>query len=93
MIKLSIIIPAYNAEPYIQELIDVLRPQVTKEIQVILIDDGSDDPLKIDEPWIEFYSNDGNKGISYTRNRGLKLAKGKYIHFIDADDLVPDNYV
>ena len=93
MIKLSIIIPAYNAEPYIHELINVLEPQVNKEIQVILIDDGSYKPLEIDKNWIEFYSNVGNKGTAYTRNRGMELAKGKYIHFIDADDLVAENYI
>ena len=93
MIKLSIIITAYNAEPYIHELIDRLEPQVTDEVQTIVIDDGSETPLKIDRPWIEFYSNDGNRGIPYSRNRGLELSKGKCIHYIDADDLVPENYV
>lgn len=93
MIKLSIIITAYNAEPYIHELLDVLEPQVTDEIQTIVIDDGSDKPLEIDRPWLEFYSNDGNKGIPYSRNRGIELAKGECIHIIDADDLVPSNYV
>ncbi|MBO7733441.1 MAG: glycosyltransferase [Methanobrevibacter sp.] len=93
MIKLSIIIPAYNAEPYIHELLDRLEPQVTEEVQVLVIDDGSNKPLDLKQTWIKFYSNRKNKGISYTRNRGLKLATGKYIHFIDADDLVAENYV
>ena len=93
MIKLSIIITAYNAEPYIHELLDRLEPQVTDEVQTIVIDDGSTKPLGINRPWIEFYSNDGNKGIPYSRNRGLDLAKGICIHYIDADDLVPVNYV
>lgn len=93
MVKLSIIIPAYNAEPYIYELLDVLKPQITKEVEVFVIDDGSRNPLDINEPWIKFMSNDRNRGISYTRNRGLELAKGDCIHFLDADDLVPDNYV
>ena len=93
MIKLSIIITAYNAEPYIHELLDVLEPQVTDEVQTIVIDDGSDKPLEIDRSWLEFYSNDGNKGIPYSRNKGIEMAKGKCIHIIDADDLVPENYV
>lgn len=93
MIKLSIIIPAFNAEPYIHELIERLEPQITDEVQVILIDDGSKKPLKINKPWIEFYSNNGNKGVSYTRNKGIELAKGDCIQFIDADDLVATNYV
>lgn len=93
MIKLSVIIPAYNAEPYIHELIDCLDKQVTKEVQVIVIDDGSKKPLEIKKPWVEFYRNDRNRGISYTRNRGLELAKGKAIHFVDADDMLAENYV
>ena len=93
MIKLSIIIPAYNAEPYIHELLDVLEPQVTNEIQVIVVDDGSNPALEVNRKWVEFYRNEENKGISYTRNRGLEVAKGKIVHFIDADDLVPENYV
>ena len=102
MVKLSMVIPAYNAEPYIYELLDCLEKQMViknsrkkqyrEDVQVILIDDGSDQPLEIDKPWLEFYSNDENKGISYTRNRGLGLAKGKFIHFMDADDLVPENF-
>ena len=92
-IKLSMIIPAYNAEPYIHELLDRLEPQITDEIQVIVIDDGSKTPLKIDRPWVEFYTNKRNKGISYTRNRGLDKAKGKLIHFMDADDLVANNFI
>ena len=92
-INLSMIIPAYNAEPYIHELLDRLEPQITDEVQVIVIDDGSQKPLKIDRPWVEFYKNTQNRGISYTRNKGLAKAKGKLIHFMDADDLVAENYV
>ena len=96
MIKLSIIITAYNAEPYIHELLNCLEKQIDayrKDVQTIVIDDGSEKPLKIDRPWVEFYSNDGNKGIPYSRNRGIELSKGKCIHIIDADDMVPDNYL
>lgn len=98
MIKLSVIIPAYNAEPYIHELIERLEKQIKvnnryrKDVQIIVIDDGSVKPLEINKPWIEFYKNDKNRGISYTRNRGLELAKGKFIHFVDADDNLAKNY-
>ena len=63
MIKLSIVIPAYNAEPYIYELLDRLESQITDEVQVIVIDDCSKKPLNINKPWVEFYKNDncGNK--------------------------------
>ena len=93
MIKLSIVIPAYNAEPYIYELLDRLEPQITDEVQVIVIDDCSKKPLNINKPWVEFYKNDKNRGVSYTRNRGIELSKGLCIHFIDADDMVASNYV
>lgn len=92
-IKFSIIIPAYNAEPYIHELLECLDKQMTDEVEVILIDDGSRNPLKTKKyKWLRFYKQK-NMGISKTRNRGLDLAKGEIIGFIDADDLVSDNYV
>jgi glycosyltransferase involved in cell wall biosynthesis len=95
MIKLSIIIPAYNAEPYIHELINCLEPQVIfrNDIQVVVVDDGSTNPLKIEKPWVEFHKHNANKGISAARNTGMKYAKGKYIQFIDADDLVAENFI
>ena len=94
-IKLSIIIPCYNAEPYIHELLECLDKQMTDEAEVILIDDGSDVPLKLkkDYPWISHFSRQRNSGISKTRNKGLELAKGELINFVDADDLVAENYV
>lgn len=91
-IKFSIIIPAYNAEPYIYELLDCLNKQMTDEVEVILIDDGSKNPVKANYDWLKLYRQK-NKGISKTRNRGLELAKGEVIGFIDADDLVSENYV
>lgn len=94
-IKFSIIIPAYNAEPYIHELLECLNKQMTDETEVILIDDGSDKPLKLKKnyPWISHFSRHKNKGISYTRNKGLELAKGELINFLDADDMVSDNFI
>lgn len=92
-IKLSIIIPCYNAEPYIHELLECIDKQVTDEVEVILIDDGSDTPLKTKNyKWLRSYKQK-NKGISKTRNRGLELAKGNVIWFIDADDLISDNSI
>lgn len=93
-IKFSIIIPAYNAEPYVYELLDCLDKQITSEVEVILIDDGSKKPvIKQDKySWLKLYRQE-NKGTSAARNRGLDLAKGTAIGFIDADDLVSENYV
>lgn len=94
MIRLSIIIPCYNAEPYIYELLDTLTPQITDEVEVILIDDGSKKPIQIQKvyPWLNVVRQE-NKGVSAARNRGLEMAKGDIIGFIDADDLVSEKYV
>lgn len=94
-IKFSIIIPCYNAEPYIHELLECLDKQMTDETEAIVIDDGSKPTLKLKKkyPWISHFSRQKNKGISITRNKGLELAKGELINFLDADDMVADNYV
>jgi len=91
-IKLSIIIPCYNAEPYIYELLTHIQPQITKEIEVILIDDGSEVPVKADYEWLKLIRQ-RNAGISKARNKGLEMAKGELIWFIDADDLIADNAI
>ena len=90
--KLSIIIPCYNAEPYIFELLDRLAPQITPEIEVIVIDDGSKKPLEVKYDWCQVIRQD-NAGASAARNTGLDMATGEYIAFIDADDLVSDKYI
>ncbi len=92
MIKLSIIIPVYNKEPYIHELLDNLAPQITDEVEVILIDDGSRNPLKSKYKWAKI-TRQPNQGCSSARNRGIDKAKGEYISFIDADDLVSGDFV
>lgn len=92
MIKLSIIIPMYNTEPYIDQLLKALAPQLTEEVEVIVIDDGSDFPYLAPFPGIKV-CRQNNKGVSAARNKGLKLAKGKYIVFIDSDDMVAPDYV
>lgn len=92
MPKLSIIIPAYKAEPYIYELFDCLNPQITKEVEVMVIDDGSPIPVKATYPWIKIHRQE-NAGVSTARNYGIEHTTGEYIAFIDADDLVADDYV
>lgn len=90
--KLSIIIPAYNAEPYIHELLDCLQPQLNDDVEVIVIDDGSKEPLKINRDHVRLIRKE-NGGVSSARNRGIDESKGDYISFIDADDMVAGNYV
>lgn len=88
--KLSIIIPCYNAEAYINDLIECLKPQITKEVEIIVVDDGSKTPISIDGVKV---IRKENGGAASARNAGIKKARGEYISFIDADDLVAVNYV
>lgn len=90
--KLSIIIPAYNAEPYIDVLIERLNHQIRDDIEVVVVDDGSKKPYKAPYKWIKIIRQE-NKGLAGARNTGIEATSGEYIHFIDADDLVPENYV
>lgn len=92
MSKLSIIIPYYNAEPFTSELLDALAPQITDEVEVIIVDDGSKVPFKTSYKWAKVVRKK-NGGVSIARNKGLDLAKGDYIQFIDADDMVPAYFI
>lgn len=96
-IKLSVVIPAYNVEKYIEACIDSLINQTLKELQIIIVDDGSTDKTgeiiakyaEID-PRIELYTIQ-NSGVSVARNLGIKKSKGKYLSFIDSDDTLDIN--
>ena len=89
---ISIIIPLYNAEKYIDRCITSIIAQTYKNLQIILIDDGSIDETKnICEQWKEkdsriMYIYKENGGVSSARNIGLQHAKGTYIMFVDQDD-------
>ena len=89
---LSIIIPYYNVAPYTDELLKCLAPQIRDGVEVILVDDGSLVPYKTDHEWVKVVRQD-NKGVSAARNKGLELAQGEYICFIDSDDIVSDHYI
>lgn len=88
--KLSIIIPAYNAEPYLTELLARLVPQLYDDTEVIVVDDGSIKPVNHKEVTV---IRQKNGGVSVARNTGLNYAKGDYIAFIDADDMVTPDYI
>ena len=94
---LSIIIPVYNAERYLSRCLDSIINQTYKELEIILIDDGStDDSSKICDKYknkddrVKVIHSE-NRGASVARNCGLKLASGDYIGFVDADDYVEKN--
>ena len=97
MKKISIIIPVYNAEKYIDRALRSICEQTYNHLEIILVDDGSTDgSLTVCRKWQEedarivVYHQD-NAGVSEARNRGLELATGDFIMFVDADDwIAPD---
>lgn len=97
--KVSIIVPVYNAESYLDKCISSLVKQTGVAIEIILIDDGSVDASKIIcETWqgkypelIKFVSIE-NGGVSHARNIGLSLATGTHVQFVDSDDYILDGY-
>ncbi|MFB4342386.1 glycosyltransferase [Pantoea sp. CS_6] len=98
---LSIIIPLYNSQQYIHSCLTSLFIQAGEDIQVIIIDDGStdDSALRVKEllstnpPCSVEFIQQTNQGVSAARNAGLQEAKGKFITFLDADDLLSRNYL
>lgn len=97
MIEISIIIPIYNAEKYLESLMQEIQEQTLKNFEVILINDGSIDKSKEiceeiakNATYVRIL-NQENQGPSVARNNGIKIAKGKYIMFLDADDNIPNN--
>lgn len=97
-VLISIIIPIYNSEKNLYRCIDSIIKQSVKEIEIILIDDGSiDKSLSIcneianQDSRVKVFS-EKNSGVSVARNRGINMAKGKYIMFCDSDDFVEENW-
>lgn len=90
-ILVSVIIPAYNCEKYIGKAIDsALAQEVPLEI-IILNDcatDGTEAVVRtyLEDPRIRYVKNEKNLGVAKTRNRGVRLARGKYVAFLDSDD-------
>lgn len=95
----TLIIPAYNTEKYISKCLESVLEQSYQEIEIIVLDDGSQDETneicqkyeEVDNRIILISKN--NTGVSDTRNVGIHNAKGKYIIFVDSDDYVAPNYV
>lgn len=94
----SIVVPVYNAKNHIARCIESIRAQSWKNIEIILLNDGSRD---VSLPVCEMYRrvdsrillvDKDNSGVSDTRNLGLKLAQGKYVQFVDSDDYLDPDY-
>ena len=94
---ISVIVPVYNVEKYIEKCLKSLVEQTLKNIEIIIVNDGStDNSKKIISKFAEKYSNikyyeKTNGGLSSARNYGIKYANGEYVAFLDSDDYVEKN--
>ena len=96
---ISIVVPIYNVEIYLEKCIETILNQTYKNIEIILVDDGSTDSCK--DIADEYVKKDKrikvihkeNGGLSDARNAGIKIAKGRYICFVDSDDYIEKNYI
>ena len=98
--KVSIIIPVYNVEKYLRQCLDSVVNQTYKDIEIIIVNDCSpDNSLQIIKEYqqkddrIVLLDLKQNVGLGFARNAGMKVARGKYITFIDSDDWVTKDYV
>lgn len=96
---ISVIIPAYNAEKYIIECLDSIKNQTYKNIEIIVVDDGStDNTFEVVQNYSKNLNNillfhQENGGVCAARNKGLDLATGQYVMFVDADDFIPSDAI
>ena len=91
MVTVSVVVPTYNRSEVITRTIDSVRKQTYSDIELIIIDDGSTDKTievieDLNEDWIQCYKFDTNRGANAARNKGIELASGEYISFLDSDD-------
>lgn len=96
-VKVSVIVPIYNTEKYLNKCVDSLVNQTLEDIEIILINDGSTDRSG---EIADYYSqkevrvkciHKENSGVSNSRNLGIKFAKGQYVAFVDSDDWCDSN--
>ena len=97
--KISVIIPIYNSEKFLEECLRSVINQTLKSIEIICIDDGSNDnSFKILEKYNKYDNRfiiikQKNKGAGFSRNKGIDISKGKYISFLDSDDMYFNDYI
>ncbi len=97
--KVSVIVPVYRAKRYLPELLTALCSQTLREMEFIFVNDrGGDGSFNVvkeaakNDPRIVCLENRGNKGPGFSRNKGIKKARGEYIAFADADDLMAADF-
>ncbi len=95
----SVIVPVYNAEKRLSLCIDSIRGQTYKNIEIIIINDGSSDQSAIISNKLEQIDeritviHQKNSGVSNARNKGLRIAKGQYVMFVDSDDTIDADFI
>lgn len=95
----SVIVPVYNCEPYLDRCIKSIISQSFKDIEIIMVDDGSTDEsllkckkyAKRDDRLIVLHQE--NQGVSSARNKGIEQSSGRYICFVDGDDSIDEGYI
>ena len=98
-VKISVIVPIYNVEQYLDDCLESIKNQTFADFEVILVDDGSTDGSieiakkyeKLDGRFTLYIKNNG--GAADARNYGIEKAKGKYLAFIDSDDTIMEKYL
>ncbi|KPU63860.1 hypothetical protein EP1X_01290 [Thermococcus sp. EP1] len=100
MPAVSVIIPTYNTNNYILKTLQALKDQTFKDIEVIIVNDGSTDNTKeivlnnlSDAPFPWMIIDQENQGASAARNKGLEVAKGEYVYFLDSDDYIHKTFI
>ena len=95
----SVVIPAYNCEKYLENAVDSVRRQSCGDIEIILVDDGSEDStgkicdrLTGEDESVRVIHQE-NRGASAARNAGIRAAEGEYVLFLDADDIYAENAI
>lgn len=96
---ISVIVPVYNVETYLEECLDSIQNQTYTDLEVILVNDGSTDGSKaICERYCQTDKrfrliNQSNQGQSVARNTGVTASRGEFIAFVDSDDMILANYL
>lgn len=95
--KVSVIIPVYNVEEYLEKCIESVRNQSFRDIEIIVVNDGSTDGSR---GLLDKFSDDRmviidkeNGGLSSARNAGIEIARGEYLAFVDSDDWIDSKYI
>lgn len=97
MKKLSVIVPIYNGESFINKCLDSIINQTYTNIEIVIINDGStDETEELCNIYVEKYNNiklynQNNQGLSQARNKGLEISSGEYIGYVDIDDFIEPN--